>query len=167
MSQPFIDLHNKRVDEETRKSSAARTVAKIIAGTTSGFFVRYYTIKAVEKMTQMPAKGLKAWQTVFTPSPNLVKLGQEMLNKYKNTVGSLLALGIMLCTNFLFDAPVTKSLTNKFIALNKDQADKKRAKYTPPAVHVPFPIIYTPHKSATNLIDKAVNNAAAKEVQHG
>ena len=31
-TQPFIDLHNKDVDEETRKLSAARTVAKIIYG---------------------------------------------------------------------------------------------------------------------------------------
>lgn len=167
MSQPFIDLHNKRVDEETRKSSAARTVAKIIAGTTSGFFVRYYAIKAVEKMTNMPAKNLKAWQTFFTPPPSLVKLSQKMLSKYKNAIGTLLALGIMLCTNFLFDAPVTKVLTNKFIAYNKNQADKKRAKYTPPPVHIPFPIIYTPHKSSTNLIDKAVNTFAGKEVHHG
>lgn len=167
VSQPFIDLHNKRVDEETRKTSASRTVAKIIAGTTSGFFVRYYAIKAVEKMTNMPAKDLKSWQTFFTPPPSLIKLSHEMLSNYKNLIGTLLGLGIMLCTNFLFDAPVTNLLTNKFIAFNKNKAEHKKAKYTPPPIHVPFPVIYTPHHSNTNLIDKAVNNFAGKEVQHG
>lgn len=32
MSQPFIDLNNKKVDEDTRKVSAARTVAKLLQG---------------------------------------------------------------------------------------------------------------------------------------
>ena len=119
MSQPFIDLYNKRVDEDTRRASASRTIAKILAGTTSGFLVRYYTIKAVEKMTQIPAKCKKSWETFFTPSPLHVKISAESIGQYKNTIGTLLALGVMLMTNFLFDAPVTKNLTNKFIAYDK------------------------------------------------
>lgn len=31
MSQPFIDAHNKSVDEDTRKVSVCRTIAKIVA----------------------------------------------------------------------------------------------------------------------------------------
>lgn len=143
LSQPFIDLFNRRVDEDTRKTSAARTAAKIIAGTTSGFFVRYYTIKIIEKMTKMPSKTKKCWETFFTPSPKLVKLSSKMLSQYKNTIGSLLALAVMLFTNFLFDAPVTKLLTNKFI----NKFIKKTNENTPQT-------IYYPHKSPTNLIDK-------------
>ena len=30
-TQPFIDMHNKNVDKETRMMSVARTIAKIIA----------------------------------------------------------------------------------------------------------------------------------------
>ena len=52
MSQPFIDMHNRKVDEDTRKVSAARTVAKIIAGTLTGFFVRYGCIKAIDPFSQ-------------------------------------------------------------------------------------------------------------------
>ena len=45
MSQPFIDASNKNVDEKTRKVSVARTIAKIIAGTLTGYFVRKGCIK--------------------------------------------------------------------------------------------------------------------------
>ena len=51
-TQPFIDAHNKSVDEETRKVSVARTIAKIIAGTLTGLL----SVKAVLKQL---APGLK------------------------------------------------------------------------------------------------------------
>ena len=51
-TQPFIDLNNKDVDEETRKISAARTIAKIIAGTTVGVLVRYAGIWAAKRYSQ-------------------------------------------------------------------------------------------------------------------
>lgn len=127
LSQPFIDLYNKKVDEDTRRSSAARTVAKILAGTTSGFLVRYYSIKAIEKMTQIPSKSKKFYQTVFTPNPKLVKITARKLSQYKKTIGSLLALWVMLITNFLFDAPVTKKLTNKFIPIFARKNDNKKS----------------------------------------
>ena len=47
--QPFIDLNNKNVDKETRKTSAWRTAAKIIAGTIVGVAVRYWGIAFVKK----------------------------------------------------------------------------------------------------------------------
>ena len=54
MSQPFIDLNNKKVDEDTRKVSAARTVAKIIAGTATGVLIRSGCIHAVNAFTKLP-----------------------------------------------------------------------------------------------------------------
>ena len=50
--QPFIDLNNKNVDKETRKTSAWRTAAKIIAGTIVGVAVRYWGIAFVKKYAQ-------------------------------------------------------------------------------------------------------------------
>jgi hypothetical protein len=38
------------------------------------------------------------------------------LKKYKEAYGTLLALVVMTFTNFLIDAPLTKILTNKFVA---------------------------------------------------
>ncbi|MBP3820437.1 hypothetical protein J6G99_02195 [bacterium] len=113
MSQPFIDLYNKNVDEETRKTSAARTVAKIIAGTTTGFLVRYYCIKAIDTFAKIPKKGVKPWETILTP--DMVKTGLKNLGNYKQALGTILSLWVMLFTNFAIDAPFTKYLTNKFI----------------------------------------------------
>ena len=58
MSQPFIDWNNKNVDEKTRKVSVARTVAKIIAGTFTGYFIRKGCIKAIKAFIKIFSFGL-------------------------------------------------------------------------------------------------------------
>ena len=50
LTQPFIDYHNHKVDDETRTIAKNRTIAKIIAGTAVGAFVRDKCFKAIEKM---------------------------------------------------------------------------------------------------------------------
>lgn len=116
MSQPFIDLNNKKVDEDTRKVSAARTVAKIIAGTTTGVLIRSGCIHAIDAFTKLPTEIMpdmkfKKLRTLFTPSAGILK----DLNQYKKSLGTILSLGVMVVTNFLLDAPLTKFLTNKFV----------------------------------------------------
>ena len=169
LSQPFIDLHNKRVDEETRSASAARTVAKILAGTTSGFLIRYYSIKAMDIMAKMPSKNKKAWETFLTPLPKFVKLTIRSLDKYQKAIGTIIALWVMVATNFLFDAPVTKMLTNKFIAFNKNFAQKKSEKSTSQFNIQPQKCKnrYAQHTSPTNLIDMAVCNSKQKFMTAG
>jgi len=99
--QPAIDAHNKNVDEKTRKVSVARTIAKIVAGTLTGFAIRKACIKAMD---------LK----MFKPS-NAVKVTKDAFEQYKNAMGTIVALVVMLFTNFLIDAPLTKWLTNVLI----------------------------------------------------
>lgn len=116
MSQPFIDLNNKKVDEDTRKVSAARTVAKIIAGTTTGVLIRSGCIHAIDAFTKLPTEitpdmKFKKLRTLFTPSAGIL----NDLNQYKKSLGTILSLGVMVVTNFLLDAPLTKFLTNKFV----------------------------------------------------
>ena len=116
MSQPFIDLNNKKVDEDTRKVSAARTVAKIIAGTTTGVLIRSGCIHAIDAFTKLPTEitpdmKFKKLRTLFTPSAGILK----DLNQYKKSLGTILSLGVMVVTNFLLDAPLTKFLTNRFV----------------------------------------------------
>ena len=116
MSQPFIDLNNKKVDEDTRKVSAARTVAKIIAGSTTGVLIRSGCIHAIDAFTKLPTEitpnmKFKKLRTLFTPSAGILK----DLNQYKKSLGTILSLGVMVVTNFLLDAPLTKFLTNKFV----------------------------------------------------
>ena len=115
MTQPFIDLANSKVDEDTRKVSAARTVAKIIAGTSTGVAVRAGCIKAIDAFTKYPneitsSMKLKNWRSLFIPDVVL-----KSLNQYKKSLGTIMSLGVMVFTNFLIDAPLTKYLTNKFV----------------------------------------------------
>lgn len=124
MSQPFIDLHNNKVDEETRKVSVARTVAKIIAGTTTGFLIRYGCIKAIDYCCMLPAQISKSTKfprlrKLFTPDIALKGLLTD-LGHYKQSLGTIISLGVMVFTNFLIDAPLTAFLTNKFIDKTKN-----------------------------------------------
>lgn len=130
MSQPFIDLSNKKVDEDTRKVSAARTIAKIIAGTTTGVAIRLGCIKAIDAFTKLPHQitpdmKFKSLRKLFTPSEGLLK----DLTQYKNSLGTIVSLLVMVVTNFLIDAPFTKFLTNKFVdRINEKKNLKLREK---------------------------------------
>ena len=125
MSQPFIDANNKSVDEETRKVSVCRTIAKIIAGTTTGVLIRYGCIDAINKWSKLPTSVDKLGQkvkltglnTLFSPS-NAGHDLCEAVKQYRKTLGTILSLFVMSITNFVIDAPLTKYLTNKFIEHN-------------------------------------------------
>ena len=142
MSQPFIDLHNRNVDEETRKVSAARTVAKIIAGTTTGFLVRYYSIKAVDAFTK--TKNIKkAIDTLLIPPKFKNPLAKAIagIKHYRYTLGAFISIGVMTFTNFAIDAPLTKFLTNIFVKKvkehQKNKIDKDVMKPQQPAIDNP------------------------------
>lgn len=129
LSQPFIDASNKEVDSETRRYSICRTIAKIIAGTLTGYTIRKLCIKSIDAFTKLPteikpdAKFKKLRQSLL-PS---IKCASEELSQYKNALGTLLALGVMVFTNFLIDAPLTKYLTNLF-AGSSNPENKKEVK---------------------------------------
>lgn len=145
-TQPFIDLNNKDVDEETRKISAARTIAKIIAGTTVGVIVRYAGIwaanryskfekvfadadkKIIEKIIPDKKNGFLtpafAKNTIFPISD--AELAKRM-TRYRKAMGTLLATIAMVATNFLCDAPLTKYLTKVF-QKGLEKADTQEAK---------------------------------------
>lgn len=114
MTQPFIDANNKKIDDETRRASVAKTIAKIIAGTATGFLIRYGCIKGIKALSQIPAKNVPKWKTIFTPQ-GITDNTTEAFQQYRNAMGTVLALGIMVFTNFLIDAPLTKLMTNAFI----------------------------------------------------
>lgn len=120
MSQPFIDAHNKNVDEKTRKVSVARTIAKIIAGTLTGFAIRKGCIKAIKSMSHPRTANTPKWKSFFTPK-GITKTNTDAFMQYRNAMGTVVALVVMMFTNFLIDAPLTKFLTNTLI---KKQEDK-------------------------------------------
>lgn len=123
MSQPFIDASNKSVDENTRKVSVCRTIAKIIAGTLTGYFIRKGCIKSIDMWSKLPTSVNKSGQkvkltklnTIFSPSNAYSDLSDAFM-QYKNALGTIVALGVMTITNFIIDAPLTKFLTNRFVA---------------------------------------------------
>ncbi len=129
MTQPFIDAANKDVDDETRRYSICRTVAKIIAGTFTGYTIRKLCIKSIDAFTKLPTEikpemRFKNLRSCLLPT---IKATAEELAQYKNTLGTLMALGVMMFTNFLIDAPLTKWLTNLFAGKTKPKEGAENA----------------------------------------
>lgn len=121
MSQPFIDFYNRKIDEETRRVAVCRTIAKIIAGTVTGYAVRKGSIKLIQACSKLPGEGVPKWKTFFTPK-DVKKVDTDEFKQYQNALGTFISLGVMLFSNFLIDAPLTKFLTNK---LNAQAISKK------------------------------------------
>lgn len=111
--QPLIDYSNKRVDDETRRVSICRTIAKIIAGTLVGIIVRGSSYKLVEKMTDI--KGVGKYSKSLLPEQKYMKYlskGSDFLKNYRSALSTGLAVLAMCITNFSCDAPLTVYLTN-------------------------------------------------------
>lgn len=124
LSQPFIDFHNRKQDEETRIVSVCRTVAKIIAGATTGFLIRKGSIKLIQACSKYPVENFPKWRTILTPK-DIPVIEADKLKRTQEWIGTYLSLGVMLFTNFLIDAPLTKFLTNVFASQAKCNPDKK------------------------------------------
>lgn len=135
--QPFIDLNNKDVDEDTREISAARTAAKAIAGTATGVPIRALCIKAIDNMTctdenaiSKMSKSSAKWKTLCIPDNiplEQFKNAERHLKKHKQAIGTIVALIVMLFTNFALDVPITKFLTNKFVDKIKEKKQEQSA----------------------------------------
>lgn len=125
LSQPFIDLYNKDVDEETRVVSCARTIGKIVAGTLSGVAVRASFIHLVRNYSEMSKVGGKKIKKLFTPSKALPEMPYAY-KQYQNAMGMFLAIGAMLVTNFAIDVPLTNFLTNNLTKSFKQRLKKSK-----------------------------------------
>lgn len=128
--QPLIDLNNKDVDKDTSKVSAVRSASKAVVGTATGIVIRGGCMKLAErKFAKKDAAGnilREAGKAIIDPEKvkkifgkgfDSLNLDQKALNNAFNrvplVVGTLAALGIMVATNFLIDAPLTCKLTEK------------------------------------------------------
>ena len=134
VSQPFIDLNNKDVDESTRIVSCAKTLGKIIAGTTTGVLIRHLTIKLATAMSRTEEEfklpGCKIKPTKFNTILTTInhKPDKPYYNQYRKALGTFIGIGVMLITNFAIDMPLTNFLTNfftkKFKETKKPPKDK-------------------------------------------
>lgn len=127
-TQPWIDLFNKDVDEDTRKAAFRRTCAKIIVGTATGISVRMLCIGAMKKFTKTPEElakeGLKPtkWNQALIPShvKDFGKL-ERLVASHRNAIGTFAALLVMMIT----DPPLTRFMTNYFNKQKQELAAKK------------------------------------------
>lgn len=131
-SQPFIDLYNKDVDEKTRVVSCARTIAKTLIGTITGVAIRAGFIKLAQNYSRVGNAQIPKVRKLFTPSV-AISDKTHAYRQYQNTMGTLLAVGALLFTNFLIDAPLTKFLTNHLVkkfgaedSVSKDDINPKK-----------------------------------------
>ena len=140
--QPMIDLTNKEVDKDTRIVSANRSFAKGLVGAATGIAIRGGCMKVIEKafqnesFTEKIAKytAENTTEEAINKSKDFIK-NQGGAKKYAAVMGTIAALGVMLVTNFLIDAPVTNWLTNKMNERyeqnpDKDTTNTEAAKWT-------------------------------------
>lgn len=146
--QPFIDFRNKGTDDDTRAVSVARTIGKIIAGTSVGVCVRYASIAIAKKFSKCEIEieedlagvkkitGFKKMKGkgIFTPDISKEVIGMELEKferKYRNytkTWGTILGVAAMVFTNFLIDVPITKIITKKLTPKVKAKIDNDNNK---------------------------------------
>ena len=131
-TQPFIDLHNKHIKDEDRPVVVAKTIAKIIAGTTVGICLRHYAIKAVKNYTKSTNTG--KYSQILLPQKIIDKIKTEsaekiedQLDNYRKGLGTFIGVMSGLFMNFAVDAPLTKFLTNVIHdkVFNKEKANGK------------------------------------------
>lgn len=148
LTQPWIDLFNPNVDDETKKMSCIRTAAKVIIGTATGVAVRHVCINMLAPKYTKVGKELekepnKKMATLFMPENKtaLKKLAESenLLAEHRNVIGNLAAIAVMMIT----DPPLTIFLTNFF------------KKYL------------TPHKQTEMKPNIVTENAVNKEVNNG
>ena len=127
LTQPFIDYHNHKVDNDTAAVSTCRTIGKIVAGTTVGVGVRsacYYLIKACTS-TEQNAPNWKKW---LMPSQKMERYisrrNIDWFKNYKNTLATTLGLAAMLITNVALDVPLTNWITKKLINIKNNRAQQ-------------------------------------------
>lgn len=124
-TQPFIDLKNDKVDEKTRVMSCAKTLAKILVGTTVGVIVRHSAIKLAKQGCKDPAKGLGKWASVFIPEGVNFQKEADFIAQHKNTIGTVIGTLTGIVTNFIIDMPLTKILTSVFIKKFEGKPEKQ------------------------------------------
>lgn len=151
--QPFIDFRNKGTDDDTRAVSTARTIGKIIAGTTVGVCVRAASIALTKnfskfkingqeitlakKLTEQIAAGTKIIKfekagkgSIFTPDiaskviDMTVEDFERRYNHFTKTWGTILGVCAMVFTNFLIDVPITKAITKHLTPKIKAKIDR-------------------------------------------
>lgn len=119
----LIDRFNPWTDEHTRQTSAKRTAAKAIACAATGIVIRGGCIKAAQKVLVNMKK-----------LPACIK-DVDYAGKF---MGTVLALGVMLFTNFLIDVPLTNKLADLFGKIGNKNTKAPAPQIRTPQSTIPF-----------------------------
>ncbi|MBR2386066.1 hypothetical protein IKA92_02065 [bacterium] len=114
---PLIDLTNNKVDKKTRETAASRSIARAIIGTVTGLIVRMSCIKFGDVVV--------AKRNKFFNIDALATATEKNLKNYSSMIGNILALMIMLVTNFTVDMPLInkyQDIINEKVFKNKPEA---------------------------------------------
>jgi hypothetical protein len=74
---------------------------------------------------------------LFTPDSAIAGVLKD-LGQYKKALGSFIALGVMMITNFMIDAPLTRFLTNKFADKYGLKQNPNKKRETPETILFPL-----------------------------
>ncbi|MBQ3310699.1 hypothetical protein IJG72_01335 [bacterium] len=97
---PLIDLNNKKVDEETRKASACRSVASALGGSAVGIIVR----DGCRRLCQYSIDKGMIFKGMFEKEKSMGKeIYQKAIKNHAGIVGTIAALGVMAFTDFFVD----------------------------------------------------------------
>ena len=116
-TQPFIDLYNSHIKKEDKPVTVAKTISKIVVGTTAGILMRHYAIKIAKNFTKSVNCGkysqcLLPQEIVVQLAKNPKAVPETHLANYRNGLGTFIGTMCGLFTNFLIDAPLSRKLTN-------------------------------------------------------
>lgn len=132
----FTDEKDDRTNQSS-KVQAVRTFAQSVGGTITGVIIRGACIaastavlaglgtKAGSKIGQLVSEGLK-------PEQNLYKY-KEKMSAWGKSLGGAIAIGVMMFTNFIIDAPFINWINKKALDFvdgleNKKQENKAEEK---------------------------------------
>lgn len=131
LTQPYIDRHNPRVDEQTATTSMFRTIGKIVAGTTVGCAVRSACFYLTNACTSANPNASK-WKKFLMPTERMQRLASshnmDWFKSYKNLLATALGLTAMLATNVLLDVPFTSYISKKLMDIRQSHQDNKEGK---------------------------------------
>lgn len=114
---PIIDLTNKKVDKKTKEKAASRSIARAIIGTITGLAVRMSCLKLGDVLVKNRNK--------FVNIEALKTASEKNLKNYASVIGNVMALLIMLVTNFTIDMPQInkwQDIINEKVFKNKPEA---------------------------------------------
>ncbi len=100
--QPTIDLRNKKVDKKTRETAASRSISRAIVGTITGIAVRLACFKAGDILSDTGK---------YLYFDGLKHLSKDQMRNYARATGNIMALGVLLFTNFLVDVPLINKIS--------------------------------------------------------